>query len=1047
MTPVGSKGAEPVRGPIAWMVRNRVTPNLLMLFLLIGGWFMSGRIRKEVFPEFSLDTVTVRVAYPGASPEEVERGVVLAIEEAVRGVDGVKEVAATAREGLAEVQIELRRGADQQKAYQDIKQEIDRITTFPLEAEEPQVTLDVRRREVVVMQLYGNASEWVLRNLAEDVRDRLLQSADITQVELTGGRAYEVHVEVPRETLRAHGLTLEQVAQRIRAAALELPGGRIRTEAGEILLRLRERREWAAEFAQLPVVTTPDGGVVTLGQLGQVREGFEDVDRVATYNGQPAIRLEVYRVGRQTPISVSDAVRQMLPELRASLPPGVGLEITTDWSDVYRQRLHLLLKNAFIGLVLVMGLLGLFLEFKLAAWVMMGIPTAFLGTLLFLPLVDVSINMISMFAFIIALGIVVDDAIVAGENIYNCRQRGMGLVDAAIVGARQVAVPVAFSVLTNIVAFIPLYFVPGFFGKIWQVIPLVVITAFLISWMESLLILPAHLAYTRSQPRSGVTAKLHHWQQQFSAAFDRWVEERYGNFLDGCLRHRYVTLAVAIAVLAVVVGYVASGRIGMILMPRVEADQAVANVKLPVGSPLAAAMAARDQLVRAAEEVAAEHGGERLLKGIFALIEADRIEVVAYLTDADVRPVGTAQFTRLWRERTGALVGVDSVQFAADRGGPGAGAALSVELSHRDVEVLEQASRDLAMRLTELPVVKDIDAGFRGGKAQLDFAVTEVGRSLGLTAQELARQIRHAFYGAEALRQQRGRHETKVLVRLPEEERLSEYDVEQLMVRTPAGTDVPVTEVAEVRRGRAYTTITRRDGRRTVTVTGDVEPLGETPRVLDWLNSTALPALAADYPGLTYGYQGQQADLRESVQSLQAGLLLSLMGIFFLLAVPFRSYVQPLIVMTSIPFGIAGAVLGHVIMGYDLSVLSLMGIIALAGVVVNASLVLIVQANENRAAGMNVHDAVCRAAIRRFRPIVLTTLTTFGGLAPMIFETSRQARFMIPMALSLGYGVLFATAVSLVIVPALYLILEDVRSWRTVLTADLDSAARPVSST
>lgn len=1030
----GYESNEP-RGPIAWMVRNRVTPNLLMLFLLVGGLFMSARIRKEVFPEFSLDTVTVRVAYPGASPEEVERGVILAIEEAVRGIDGVKEVAATAREGLAEVKIEMVRGADQQKVYQEIQQEIDRITTLPAEAEEPQVMLDVRRREVVVMQVYGAVPEWVLRNVAEEVRDRLLQSPDITQVELTGVRAPEVHVEVPRETLRAHGLTLEQLAQRIRATALELPGGRLRTPAGDVLLRLRERREWAEEFAALPVVTTPQGGVLTLGQLAEVREGFEDLDRVATYNGQPAIRLEVYRVGRQTPIGVSDAVRKLLPEIRAALPSGMGLEVTTDWSEIYRQRLHLLLKNAFFGLVLVMALLGVFLEFKLAAWVMMGIPTSFLGALLFLPGMDVSINMISMFAFIIALGIVVDDAIVAGENIYTCRRQGMDRVRAAIVGARAVAMPVAFSVLTNVVAFIPLYFVPGFIGKVWQVIPVVVITTFLISWMESLLILPSHLAYTRSESRFRLGARLHAVQQQFAAGFDRWVEHRFGRWLEGCLRQRYVTLATAVAVLVVVLGYVASGRIGMILMPRVEADQAVATATMPVGSPLGAATAVRDQLVRAAEAVAAENGGSRLVRGIFGLVEDERIEVVVYLTDADVRPIGTAQFTRLWRARVGTPVGVESVQFAADRGGPGSGAALGIELSHREVAVLERASRDLAQRLTELPVVKDIDAGFRGGKSQWDFVVTDVGRSLGLTSQEVARQIRHAFYGAEALRQQRGRSEIKVLVRLPEAQRVSEHDLSQLTVRTPAGTDAPLLEVAEATRGRAYTSITRRDGRRTVTVTADVEPLGETARVLEWLNRTALPALASDYPGLSFGYQGQQADLRESVQSLQAGLLLALMAIFFLLAVPFRSYAQPLIVMTSIPFGIVGAVLGHVMMGYDLSVLSLMGIIALAGVVVNASLVLIVQANDNRAAGMNAHDAVWRAAIRRFRPILLTTLTTFGGLAPMIFETSRQARFMIPMALSLGYGILFATAISLLLVPALYLILEDIRSLRWA-TAD-----------
>jgi len=1013
------------RGPLAWMTYNRVTPNLLMIFLLLGGLFVSGHIKKEVFPEYELDMVTVSVAYPGASPEEVEQGIILVIEEAVRSLEGIKELTAAADEGRGSVSIELLADTDQQKVYQEIKQEIDRIRTFPEDAEEPQVSLLTRRREVLNIQLYGDTTEAALRETAEQVRDRLLQNPGITQIDFSGARALEIHVDVPQEKLRAYNLTLDEIGRIIDDASTEIPGGAIETSGGDILLRVTDRRDWANEFARIPIISMADGTIVLLEDIASVRETFEDSDRFATYNGQRSIGLDVYRVGDQTPIGVSNAVRSAMVEIEADLPAGINWDINRDRSEVYAQRLNLLLKNACMGLVLVLILLGLFLEFKLAFWVTMGIPTSFLGGLLFLPTMDVSINILSMFAFIIALGIVVDDAIVAGENIYEYRQRGHGLAKSAILGARNVAIPITYAILTNIVAFLPLYFVPGTMGKIWKAIPVVVITVFLISWVEALFILPAHLAHTRSTPTSRLTARMHDWQQSFSAAVSRFIESRYRPFLELSLRWRGLTVAVGMAVLMVVLSYVMSGRIGMILMPRVESDRAVVTAVLPAGSPLTEAEKVQKRLVSGIENVAKAHGGDKLLQGVFALVDESRVDVIAYLTPPGTRPLNTGVVTQLWREDVGPIIGLESLRYESDSGGPGRGASLTVELSHRDTEVLDLASASLAERLAEFPNVKDIDDGFTPGKEQLDFTIRPSGESLGLTSREIARQVRNAFSGSEALRQQRGRNEITVRVRLPENDRSSEFSIENLMLRTSAGTFVPLFEVAEVKRGRAFTTINRRDARRTVTVTADVVPIDQTSQILATLNSQILPELVQEFPGLTYGYQGRQASMKESTEGLFNGFILAMIAIYFLLAIPFRSYIQPLIVMLAIPFGIVGAVLGHLLMGYSLSLMSMMGIVALSGVVVNDSLVLIDYANRQRLEGDSAFIAICAAGTRRFRPILLTTLTTFGGLAPMIFETSRQARFLIPMALSLGFGILFATLITLLLVPSLYLLIED----------------------
>src|SRR5210317_2110604 len=896
------------RGPLAWMIYNRVTPNLLMIALIMGGFFVSGQIKKEVFPEFELDMVSVSVAYPDANPEEVEQGIVLVVEEAVRGLDGIKELTSTAGEGRGSVSIELLADIDQQKVYQEIKQEVDRIRTFPDDAEEAQVSLVARRREVLNIQLYGNTSEAALRETAEQVRDRLLQDPEITQIDLSGARDLEIHVNVPQEKLRAYKLTLDDIARTIDAASTDVPGGAVETDGGDILLRVTDRRDWANEFARIPIISASDGTVVRLEDIATVREAFEDSNRFATYNGQRSIGLDVYRVGDQTPVGVSRAVRNAMTEIEADITEGIDWDINRDRSEIYEQRLNLLLKNACIGLILVLLLLGLFLEFKLAFWVTMGIPISFLGGLMFLPVMGVSINIISMFAFIVALGIVVDDAIVAGENIYEYRQRGHGLIKAAVIGARTVMVPITFAILTNIVAFLPLYFVPGFMGKIWKAIPVVVITVFIISWVEALLILPSHLAHTRSAPTSRLTARLHSLQQRFSTKLSRFIENRYRPILELCIRGRWMTVATGLCILMLVTTYALSGRIGIILMPRVESDRAVVTAVLPAGSPMEDARLVQEKLVSGMKTVAAGNGDSQLLQGIFALVDENRVEITAYLQPPGVRPLDTGSVTRLWREEVGPILGLESLRYESDRGGPGGGAALTVELSHRNTDILDRASAALAEQLEEFANVKDIDDGFTPGKEQLDFSITANGESLGLTSREIARQVRNAFSGSEALRQQRGRNEITVRVRLPEGQRNTEHSIENLMIRTPAGTFVPLFEVASVTRGRAFTSINRRDARRTVTVSADVEPISETGQIQATLNSDILPELVRDFPGLTYGYQGRQANMKESTGGLMTGFILSMAAIYFLLAIPFRSYLQPLIVMLAIPFGVVGAV-------------------------------------------------------------------------------------------------------------------------------------------
>jgi multidrug efflux pump subunit AcrB len=1014
----------PKKGAIHWMAGHSVTANLIMLILIIGGLYLGIRIKKEIFPYFELDLVRVTVPYPGASPQEVERGIILAIEEAVQGLEGVNEVRASAGEGWGTVTVEMIEGENLQRLAQEIQSEVDRITSFPEEAEEPQVVIVSRKRYVVSLALYGDQSEGVLREYAEYLRDRLLQQSDITQVELTGVRNYEISIEIPQDILRTYNLTLEEVALRIGRTSVELPGGAVKTPGGDILVRVKERRDYGHEFGKIPIITSNDGTQVLLEDIADIKDGFEETDNAATYNGKPTVLIEVFRVGDQTPVSVSDAVKQVVAEVNQELPPGMSVVLRNDRSDIYRQRMALLIKNGCMGLILVFILLALFLEARLAFWVALGIPISFLGSLLFLPLMDVSINMVSMFAFIVTLGIVVDDAIVVGENVYHHHQSGMPWLEASVLGTREIAMPIIFSVLTNMVAFVPMFFVPGILGKIFKQIPVVVISVFAISLIECFFILPAHVGHQRPLER-GFFGWIYTRQQKFSRGFVRLVVRRYGPLLELALRWRYVTMSLGIAMLLIAIGYVKSGRMGFELFPKIESDYAMVTATLPFGSAFKRTEKVQQILVRAAQEIVAENGGKALMEGIFANINANKAEVRIYLTPPDKRPMSTARVTEIWRERVGIIPGLESILFESDAGGPGRGAAITLELSHKDIGLLEQAAAEVAEALEFYPNVKDVDDGFSPGKQQLDFQIKPEGRSLGLRSREVARQVRHAYYGAEALRQQRGRNEVKVMVRLPRNERVSEYNLEEMILRTPAGTEIPLRGAVTINRGRAYTDINRRNGRRIVSVEADVRPRSQAGQVLESLTSETLPALQEKYPGLTFSFEGRQADQRESMESLIRGLFAALIVIYGMLAIPLNSYIQPLIIMAAIPFGIVGAVIGHLIMGYSLSVLSMFGVVALCGVVVNDSLVLISFANRKERTGMSRRDAVHAAGIHRFRPIILTTLTTFGGLSPMIFETSRQARFLIPMALSLGYGILFATLITLIMVPSLYLIVQD----------------------
>lgn len=1025
--------------PIAWMAGNKVAANLLMMLLIIGGVIVFTQTTQEIFPAFDTDTVTVSVSYPGSSPEEVEKSIILALEDGVKDIDGIGEISSTASEGSARVMVEIIDTDERIRVAQDIKSAVDRISSFPEDAEEPVVTLMNRRRGVVTLALYGDADERTLNSISEQVYDKFTQNSEIGPVEIAGSKDHEVQVVLSSESLRRYNMTLADISAKIKSIAIEVPGGTLETSSGDILIRLTERRDSSADFATIPIKRTANGNVLRLGDIAEIKRGFAEDNSKTAFDGKPSILIEVYRAGDQTPISVASAVKQEIEDLNKTLPGNIRLSIVHDRSKVFKQRANLLINNGILGLFLVVIFLGLFLDIKVALWVSMGIPISFGGAFLLFPATDFSVNLVSMFAFIISLGIVVDDAIVVGENVYSHRQKGMSPLDAAIIGAKEVAVPVFFSVATNIVAFIPLFFVPGIMGKVFRTIPVVVICVFSISLLECLFILPAHLRLKKKAKKKdhGILATLIRFQRAFNNKFESFVNVRYKRFLEMMINNRYGIFVIAVGVLVMAYSYAFSGRMGMVLFPRVESDYAFGKVTLPLGTPKEKVEQVMKKITDAADRVIAQYPEGTLSRGVYGRVKSNSIESRIFLTDPDVRPISTKEVTKKWKQEVGVLVGIESSSFVSNRGGPGFGAALTVELSHSDSDILSKAGEALAKKIEDFSNTSDVNDGTASGKVQFDITVNDYGYAVGLTSSEIARQIRASIYGLDSIRQQDGLNEVTVNLKLPDYQRNTETDLDNVIIRTSFGKKVRLKDVVNVKKGRAFTSISRRNNRRIIQVTADVTPPSQAGLIKETLQEDALPQLKEHFPGLTYSFEGKQADMMESIIALGIGFIVVLAVIFSLIAILFKSYTQPIMVMIAIPFSAIGAVLGHIIMGYPMSIMSLFGLLALTGVVVNDSIVLIEFANREIRAKERLKKALMEASVRRFRPIMLTTVTTFVGLAPMMFETSRQARFLIPMAISLGFGIIVATLITLILIPVLYVIIDDIKGLFSVNNPDI----------
>ncbi|MBI4566162.1 MAG: efflux RND transporter permease subunit [Planctomycetes bacterium] len=1042
-----------MRRLIDWFVDNPVAANLLMVLVLVGGLMTLPRIKEELFPEVTPPFVTVAVAYPGAAPEEIEDGITIRVEEAVHDIEGVKQVTSVSSESLAAITLELETDVDPDAVVDEVKARVDAIEQFPEEAEKPIIRKVDMQPHVINVVVHGDASESALKRVAERVRDELTALPEASKVTLANARRDEISIEVSEDALRRHGLTFEEVAAAVRGFSVDLPGGTLKTEGGEIRLRSKGRAETAAEFGALPLRTLPDGSRLLLRDVARVVDGFEDADVRSRFDGRRAMILQVFRSEGQGVLDVARAVRAYVERERARLPEVVRIDTYADNSRILEGRMDLLIRNARLGLMLVFLLLILFFRLRLAFWVGVGMALAFLGAIWLMPALDVSVNLISLFAFIVVLGILVDDAIVVGENIYRHNESGLPSMEAAKVGAREIALPVVLAVGTTIAAFAPMLGIPGVMGDFASVIPKVVILCLVFSLVEALLILPSHLSHLRTRGAAGgpITRMWGSVQDRLSGLLDGFIRRLYLPALRGSVRWRYLTLASGAALLLLTMGLFAGRYMKFTFFPAVESDYVAAFVTMPEGAP----SWETDRIIRHLEEAAEkvrkeiEDGrAERIYRHVAASVGTQPFreqqtrnsgavareggagnlgEVLIELAPSEDRPdVSSTWIVRRWRELAGSVPDAEELSFTSDL--MSQGAPIDIRVSAGDLDRLRAAAAALKGKLQEYPGVFDVSDTFRAGKKETRLVLKPSGEALGLTQAHLARQVRQAYYGEEAQRIQRRREDVKVMVRYPEEQRRSMGDVEEMRLRLPGGVEAPFSAVAEIRPGRGPSAIRRADRRRSIDVTADVDPAqANANEVLADLMGTFMPALAEEHPGLRYSLEGQQQQQAETMEGVRRGLIIALIVIYAMLAVPFRSYAQPALIMLAIPFGVAGAIWAHFFLGMDLTFLSLIGIMALSGVVVNDSLILIDFVNRARREGADAEEALLRAGPIRFRPILMTSLTTFAGLTPMLLERSMQAKFLIPMAVSLAYGVMFSTVIILLIIPAAYMALEDVK--------------------
>ena len=881
------------------------------------------------------------------------------------------------------------------------------------------------------LSIYGDLDAKGLVEFAREMENKLLSLPEISLIELRGVRSPEVHIEVPQAKLRSMGLRLNDIAEAVDDASLDIPAGSIRTAGGDYLLKTRERKELAREFESIPIISRADGTKVRLKDIAVVKDGFEESERESYFNGRPSIWLAVYSSETQSPLTVARAVRQFIESEKAQLPDSVGITITFDRSDDYEERINMLLTNGAIGLLLVILALGLFLELRVAFWTTAGIPVSILGSLFLLPAMDASINMISLFGFIVTLGIVVDDAVVVGEEIFHKMSLGKSRMQAAVEGVQLMAKPVVFAVITNIIAFLPLLFVPGETGRFFYVLPAVVIAVFTVSLIECLLILPAHLAQKNKRSGFKLYNQFHALQTRLRVRIDHMIDRWYSPVILLVVKQRYLTCALSVGAFLIILGYTLSGRIDFTFRPSIETPFVQAEIEMPSGTPTERTREVAFLIEEAARKTIDKLGEDDILIGITTSV-AERSsnggEVSVRLVPQSERKVTSGEFAQLWRKEFPALPDVESVFFDYLIG-PGGSAEIDIQISHPEVEVLREAAAEVAKAIGKYPGVEDVRKGFGREMPQFNFEITPEGRSLGITARELGQQIRHAFYGAEALRQPMDREELRVMVKFPESERRTLSGLENLLIRVPRGGEIPLRQAAKIELTDAPARITRVDGARVINVTANVVPgITTGNKVLGSFEKTELPQILKRYPQLRHSFEGEQREQREAMNNLSWGLLASLFAIYAIMASLLRSYLQAMVVLLMLPLSLAGAVLGHIIMGFDLSVFSVFGMIALCGMVVNGAFVLELTRNQYLKQGKSPMDAVILAAQRRFRPIMLTALTTFLGLGPMIFETSIQALFLVPMAIALGVGTLVSAVLVLTFIPAVMTLIEDWRS-------------------
>ncbi len=1022
-------------GLIAWFARNSVAANLLMVCILAIGFFSYQHINKKMFPDFNPNAIMVTVVNPGAAPEDIEQSVILKIEEAIEDITGIKRITSTARESVGSVRIELESGYSLSEKLDEVKMQVDAITTLPLQAERPMVTKQEFKSQVLWLSVSGDMDTRTRQELAQTVRDEVVSLPSVNIAQVVGTRAYEISVELSEQKLQQYNLTFDQVAQAIRRSSIDLPSGNIRTEGGDILIRAQGQAYTGQEYSRLVLRTNPDGTRLVLSDVATVRDGFVEQQDFSRFDNKDTTSIMVQSTGDQNDLEIAEEVKRYVEQKNKTLPPGAHIDVWGDSSYYLAERLNMMFSNLAMGALLVFVILTLFLRIRIAFWVMLGIPISFLGAFIVMPLLgewSVSINLISVFAFIMVLGIVVDDAIVIGESVYTEIQQNGHSTDNVIKGTLKVAMPATFGVLTTIAAFAPLLFIDATFAAFFRAIAIVVSLCLLFSLIESKWILPAHLTHMKYVPLTQDNANaLERVQMRFKAWLTRFIEYRYQPLLQKALQYRYNTLAIFIAMMILAVALIKGSFVKVEVFPNVPSDFIQSNIVMVEGSSAQARNKVIDKVYQAAIDIAEEnkYNGESFLKHVMVFTNGNtNATFILELVKPEHRELTSYDIEKLWRDKIGEIPGTKELRFFASTN-VGGGAAIEFQLNGRNGDDLEAAALAIQQKLAEYDGVYDIRNSFSRGNQEIKLHIKPEAEVLGLTLSDLAKQVRQAFYGEEAQRIQRGRDELKVMVRYPEADRVSVTDLEDMWIRTPSGQQVPFYQVADISLGYGYSSITRVNQKRSITISADIDPTKvESRKVITEMNQQHIPAILAQYPSVKYGMEGASKEQADFLMQLGYAALGALFLIYGLIAIPTRSYAQPLMIMSVIPFGIIGAIVGHWVMGKTINMMSMYGFIALTGVVVNDSLIMVDFINNARKEGMRFIDAITQAGTQRFRAILLTSLTTFFGIFPLYFEQSLQAQFIIPMAISLGFGIVFSTVITLFLIPALYAIKEDLRS-------------------